>query len=381
MMFTPQHGKDYAPKGETLERFPEREPPTSQQFHYSVLDGLSAHIAVLNEAGDIISVNGAWREFAKTGGKDPEEVSEGANYLEACESASGPYSEEAAAFALGIRDVLLGRRKSFELEYPCPTDEELRWFVGKVTPVPGSGPMRAVVAHEDVTGRRRYQEERESRLVGEAAWRARELEQKRIGRELHDRVAHQMVAIHQSLDLYEALEERDPKRAAEKIKLAKRVTREAIEATRDLSLALRKTESGSGLRSALAELLQSIVPPEMVYELHTERDESSVPPNVREHFFLVVQEAVRNAVYHSGASSLRVEVGITANKIVGLVKDDGRGFDPEAVGRRDHGGLAYMKERARLLGGSCVVSSVPGKGTRTEVVLPLRTQPRASFSS
>ena len=378
MMSTPEHGKDYAPKRETLERFPEGEPPTSEQFHYYVLDGLSAHIAVLNEAGDIVSVNRAWREFARTGGKKPEEVSEGANYLEACDSSAGPYSEEAAAFASGVRDVLHGRRKSFELEYPCPTNEELRWFVGKVTLVPGSGPMRAVVSHEDVTGRRRYQEERESRLAREAAWRARVMEQRRVGRELHDRVAHQMVAIHQSLDLYEALEGRDPKRAAEKIRLAKRVTREALESTRDLSIALRKTESGSGLRSALAELLQSIVQPEMSYELHTDREESSVPPDVREHFFLIVQEAVRNAVSHSGASNLRVEVGITANKIVGLVKDDGRGFDPEAAGGRDHGGLAYMKERARLLEGFCVVSSVPGKGTRTEVVLPLRIQPRAS---
>ncbi|MDP9457342.1 MAG: histidine kinase [Actinomycetota bacterium] len=377
-MVPQKHGKDYAPKGETPGRFSEREPRAAEPFHYSVLDGLSAHIAVLNEAGDIVYVNEAWREFARTGGKDPEEVSEGANYLEACDSASGPYSEEADAFASGIRDVLLGRRKGFELEYPCPADEELRWFVGKVTPVPGPGPTRAVVAHEDGTGRRRYQEEREGRLAREAAGRARELEQKRIGRELHDRVAHLMVAVHQSLDLYEALLERDPKRAAEKIKLAKRVTQEAMEATRDLSLALRKTESGGGLRSALAELLQSTVPPEMAYELHAERDESSVPPNVREQFFLVVQEAVRNAVSHSGASSLRVEVGITANKIVGLVKDDGHGFDPEAAGRRDHGGLAYMKERARLLEGSCVVSSAPGKGTRTEVVLPLRTRPKSS---
>ena len=373
-MCSRENGKDYVSKEQTRER----EPLTSALLAYSVLDGLSAHIAVLNEAGTIISVNKAWREFARTGGIDPEKVSEGANYLEACDSASGLYSEGAAAFAAGIRDVLLGRRKSFELEYPCPTNEELRWFVGRVTRLPGSGPVRAVVAHEDITGRRRYQEERESRLSREAAWRAQDLEQRRISRELHDRVGHLMVVVHQSLDLHEALKERDPKRAAEKMELARHTTEEALETTRDLSLALRKTESSSGLRPALAELLQNTVPPEMAHELHTEGDESSVPPNVREQLFLVVRETVRNTVSHSGASSVRVELGITANKIVGIVKDNGRGFLPEEAGRGDRGGLAYMKERAQLLGGSCVVSSVPGKGTRTEVVLPLRIQPRAT---
>jgi two-component system NarL family sensor kinase len=376
-----ENGKRYTPKEEeqeTGEWLPERVPRTSEPFAFSVLDGLSAHIAVLNEAGAIISVNKAWREFARAGGIEPEEVSEGANYLEACDSVSGPYSEEAAAFAAGIRDVLLSRRKSFELEYPCPTNEELRRFVARVTRLPGPEPMRVVVAHEDVTDRRRYQEERESRLADEAAWRAQDLEQRRISRELHDRVAHLMVVVSQSLELYEALKERDPTRAAEKMELAKRMSNEAIETTRDLSLALRENESGSELRSALAEMLQSTVPPEMAYELHTEGDESSVPPNVREQLFLVVREAVRNAVSHSGASSVRVELRITANKIVGIVKDNGRGFTPEEAGRGDRGGLVYMKERAQLLEGSCVISSALGKGTRTEVVLPLRTQPRAT---
>jgi signal transduction histidine kinase len=102
--------------------------------------------------------------------------------------------------------VLRGRRRSFELEYPCHYRKVRRWFVGRVTRFPEEGaPPRAVVAHEDVTDRRLYEEERERRRVREAAARARALEQKRIGRELHDRVAHMMVAVHQSLELHQAL--------------------------------------------------------------------------------------------------------------------------------------------------------------------------------
>lgn len=70
-------------------------------------------------AGAIAFTNEAWRGFARTNGDDPAKVSEGTNYLEACDAATGPDSESAAAFAAGIREVLCGRRTSFELEYPC----------------------------------------------------------------------------------------------------------------------------------------------------------------------------------------------------------------------------------------------------------------------
>ncbi len=167
-------------------RFPREQSRTRERFARSVLDGLSAHIAVLDGSGVIVAVNEAWRGFARANGADPGKVSEGANYLEACDAAAGQSSEGAAAFAAGVRDVLRGRWGSFELVYPCHSREVRRWFVGRVTRLPEEegAPPRAVVAHEDVTDRRLYEEERERRRVREAAARARALEQKRIGREL-----------------------------------------------------------------------------------------------------------------------------------------------------------------------------------------------------
>ncbi len=361
---------DRASNGESRERFPERKPRTPERFACSVLDGLSAHIAVLDESGVIIAVNEAWREFARGNGGNPEKVSEGANYLEVCDSATGPNSEEAAAFAAGVRDVLRGRRRTFEMEYPCHSREERRWFVGRVTRFP-EAPPRAVVAHEDVTDRKLYEEERERRGAREAAARARALEQRRIGRELHDRVSHMMVVVHQSLQLYQAFEGRDPGKAAEKMELAKRMTEEAMEATRDLYSALRGTEGERGLKLALSELLRNLVPPGMAQELRVEGDEGLVPPRVRDQLFLIVREAVRNTVAHSRASRINVELVVTGERIVGVAEDDGRGFDPEKAGREDSGGLAFMEERARLVGGTCTVRSVAREGTRIEVLIPL----------
>ncbi len=343
----------------------------SERLDSSVLDGLSAHVVVLDGSGTIVAVNEAWRTFARSNGADLGRVCEGADYLEACDSAAGPNSEGAAAFAAGVREVLGGRKEHFEIEYPCHSPTERRWFVGRARRLPGAGSPRAVVAHEDVTDRRRHEEERARRRLAQAEAQARAHEQRRVARELHDRVAHTMVVAHQSLHLYEAFRGRDPKRAAEKLGLAKRMTAEAMRQTRDLSRALRGDEAGEDFRVALSELLSELVPPGLARELSVSGDEGAVSAEVREQLFLVLREAVRNAVSHSGAAKIGVSVVVEGETVVGIVEDDGRGFERKTTGAEESGGLAHMSERASLLGGICSVGSAPGEGTRVEVSLPV----------
>ena len=212
--------------------------------------------------------------------------------------------------------------------------------------------------------------ERERRLQREATVRARAHELRRIGRELHDRVAHTMTAAYQSLQLYEEYRDRDPERAAQKLELAKRMTTEAMEETQDFARAMREPE-GEELEAALSELLLDVVPPEMDGKLSVVGDEGAVSDGVREQLFLVLREAVRNTVSHSGASKLSVGVRVDRERVVGVVEDDGRGFDRKQPERAEAGGLAYMAERASLLGGTCSIESVPGEGTRVETSFPL----------
>ena len=122
------------------------------------LDSLSAHIAILDEGGEIVAVNSVWRQFAESNGGNPEEVAEGANYLLACDGATGENADEAAVFARGVRDVLSGEKDHFELEYPCHSPTERRWFIGRVTPYERDGRSWAVVAHENITARRMAEE-------------------------------------------------------------------------------------------------------------------------------------------------------------------------------------------------------------------------------
>ena len=218
------------------------------------------------------------------------------------------------------------------------------------------------------------QMERERRLLGKARERTRAHERRMVARELHDRVAHTMGVVHQSLQLYEAYRERDPEAAERKLALAKRKSAEAMKDTRDLSRALRAsggTEEGLELEEALSELLSEFIPRGMTYGLSVEGDEGAVPDEVREQLYLVLREAVRNAVSHSGASKVSVAVRTDREGIVGVVEDDGRGFERKPRERTEAGGLAYMAERASLMGGSCSIESAPGEGTRVETSFPL----------
>ena len=127
----------------------------SERFAKSTIDALSKHLCVLDETGTIIAVNKAWRDFAAAnGGAADPELAEGANYLAACENATGDSRAETREFGAGIRAVLQGELANFALEYPCHAPGEQRWFVGKVSPFHGTGPRRVVVTHEDITQRK-----------------------------------------------------------------------------------------------------------------------------------------------------------------------------------------------------------------------------------
>jgi PAS domain S-box-containing protein len=125
----------------------------AERFARSALDSLCSHIAVLDDSGTILAVNQAWRAFAAANGAVVANVVEGAKYLQICAEVTGEDAKTAQVFASGIRDVLAGRRGSFELEYPCHAPDHRRWFLGRVTPFQGDGPPRVVVAHLDITAR------------------------------------------------------------------------------------------------------------------------------------------------------------------------------------------------------------------------------------
>ena len=116
-----------------------------------ILDALSAHIAILDKNGVILKTNRAWQNFAGANRMKISDDSSPINYLSVCDLAKGESAEEAKVVADGIRSVIEGELNEFLLDYPCHSPTEKRWFYMRVTRIPGDGPMRAVVSHENIT--------------------------------------------------------------------------------------------------------------------------------------------------------------------------------------------------------------------------------------
>jgi signal transduction histidine kinase len=143
----------------------------------------------------------------------------------------------------------------------------------------------------------------------------------------------------------------------------------SLESTRNLSAELRRLDAEDGLEAELRHLLDVSVPPGIRAGIRVDGDESVVPGHVRGQLFLVLREAVRNAVSHSGCGTLSVALDIAPERVVGSVEDDGRGFD--ADDGNGGVGLRSMRERAGLLDGDLNLDGGPGRGTRVEVSVPL----------
>src|SRR5829696_504182 len=250
---------------------------------------------------------------------------------------------------------------------------DVRWVhsKGRVHRDERGTPTRVLGVCIDVTDQKQAEQERERLHSLEVGAYAEAAERERISRELHDRVAHSMGVAHQNLQLYEALEEKDPVRARGKLYTAKEMTKTALEQTRNLSMELRRTETENGLVSALQDLLEVAVPDEVNAVLSTSGAESLLSDYQRGQLYLILREAVRNSVRHSGCRRLTVGLDITSEEISGCVEDDGGGFEGNG-GSRGHLGLHSIRERTALLEGTTEVYSSPEGGVGVRIRIPLR---------
>ncbi len=139
-------------KNEILESIPNGEPlrfgdPASK----TVLNSLSAHIAIIDEHGVILETNRAWRKYASDNRMKGKNDAIGVNYLTICDATTGDEADEARKVAAGIRAVINGDVEEFLFDYPCHTPQEKHWYYMRAIRMSHDGPVRVVVSHEDIT--------------------------------------------------------------------------------------------------------------------------------------------------------------------------------------------------------------------------------------
>jgi signal transduction histidine kinase len=206
--------------------------------------------------------------------------------------------------------------------------------------------------------------------------RSRELniveERNRLARELHDSVTQRLFALRLTSEAAASLLERDPAAAQAQLERLHRLTGEAIEELRAVILALRPaTIESEGLAATLAkhvDLLRRAYGREIRLEV---AGEPELPVAAAADVLRIAQEALQNALRHSGAERLAVRLESGDGRIVMSVADEGEGFDSDAPALRSRRlGLTSMEERARALGGTLEISSEPGKGTTVRLEVP-----------
>ncbi len=209
-----------------------------------------------------------------------------------------------------------------------------------------------------LTNARLYERSREVSVLQERA---------RLARELHDAVSQRLFSIRAHARAAEVLVAKDPARAAGELA--------AI------------AELGAHAHAELRAVIDGLAPPELDGLVESLRrytmlagrahgiavrlnavDVPELDPRVQAAAFRVAQEALHNALRHSGAGEVSVTLSRTRGRVVVEVADDGAGFDLAVASSGL--GLASMRERAAAVGGMLRITSAPGAGTRVRLAVP-----------
>ncbi|MEN6452312.1 MAG: PAS domain S-box protein [Thermoguttaceae bacterium] len=225
----------------------------------------------------------------------------------------------------------------------------------------------------DITDRRKAQEalQQERRML-EYMLQASDHERQLIAYDIHDGLAQQLAGAIMQFQVYDYLREANPGEATKAYFGGTTLLKQAhLEARRLISGVRPPALDEAGVVAAIAHLVDDrglAGGPKVEFQskVHFRR----LVPVLENAIYRIVQEGLTNALMHSQSEQVHVGLLQRGNAVRIRIQDWGLGFDPE-TSRKDRFGLAGIRERARLLGGTCQIKSKPGEGTTILVNLPL----------
>jgi len=208
------------------------------------------------------------------------------------------------------------------------------------------------------------------RLLGE-----QEAERARIGRELHDDIGQQLTILSIGLDRIRS----DPERAhnPQRLDQALDITQRISASVRELSHRLHPSRLQLiGLVAGLDNLRRDLSPPHLPIAFNHRDVPAGIDPNIALCLFRVAQEALGNAVKHSDARNVWVDLTGGPSSVTLTISDDGKGFDVDGAPKGGLG-LMSMRERVESAGGVLEIHATPGSGTRLRVTVPTQVSESA----
>ena len=219
------------------------------------------------------------------------------------------------------------------------------------------------------------EKEKARQYLLESLVEAQDEERSRLARELHDGAGQMLTTLLVRLKTLERQSATTPLQHGLASSLD--LVSETIEQVRDLSYRLRPAaleEFGLtvALRTLVAETLEDAG---IATRYQADLGDTVLPHSVEVSLYRIAQEALTNVLRHAQAQTVIVELARHSGVISLRIRDDGVGFVPHQTAAQDgkhHLGLVSMAERARMVGGTFNVDSVPGKGTTIQVYVPLQ---------
>lgn len=226
--------------------------------------------------------------------------------------------------------------------------------------------------------RQRYvqlaQSQRQMQLLSASLVDVQESERRTISRELHDQVGQALGALLVDLGRFSNLISKDRPEVRAQVDNMKSVAERTFQEVRNIALLLRPSMLDDlGLVAALEWQGREVSRrSDIEVDVQSEIASDHLPDEYRICIYRLVQEALNNAVRHSGAKNAKVTVREREQRpeksIRVEVADDGRGFDPQHTRGM---GILGMEERVKRLGGTLAIESSPGHGARVIAELPL----------
>ncbi|MCA0971558.1 sensor histidine kinase [Halobacillus litoralis] len=202
---------------------------------------------------------------------------------------------------------------------------------------------------------------------------AQEEERRRLSRDIHDGPAQMLANVMLRSDLVDrTYRERGIEEAMREVKSLKKMVRSALYEVRRIIYDLRPMALDDlGLIPTLKKYIATMEDyNEISINFQSFGKERRLETKYEVALFRLLQEAVQNAIKHSGASEITVKVEMTLQSTMIIVKDNGKGFDPSEKKEQSFG-LVGMRERVDMLDGELNIDSSPGEGTIVTIQIPI----------
>jgi signal transduction histidine kinase len=214
------------------------------------------------------------------------------------------------------------------------------------------------------------------RRLADHAYQIKELERKRIAREIHDDLGQNLLALRIEGEMLASRTKGSHSRLHTRARSTLQQIDTIIKSVRQIINDLRPTVLDLGLSAAVEWQVDQFQRRTGIQcEIHDEHGEISLPDQCATAFFRILQESLTNVVRHANATRVVVELRLNAGWLSLSVRDNGCGLPPGGRNKFGSFGLVGIEERAVILGGTCAVFSEPGCGTTVMVSAPVTEAP------